>query len=99
MTEDEIRIEADKVLRDALQRAGYDYVEVKTGLDQDEAPALYVTAVLKPKSSVVDGRTFSAALTALSDALLARGESRFPYLRLHHPDDVRAPDEPRRKAS
>ena len=96
MTQEEIRVEADKVLRRELQRAGYDRVVVSEGFDHHDDPALYIKAVLKPKSPEVDGRTFSAALTALSDLLLAHGEKRFPYLSLEHPDDVRARDTARK---
>jgi hypothetical protein len=99
MTEDEIRSLADHVLRQTLGAYGYESVDVSSALDHDEAPALFVTARLKPGSPMVRGEFFAAAHGALSQALLERAETRFPYLRMWHPDDERAEDDNRRRAS
>jgi hypothetical protein len=99
MTEDEIRSLADRVLRETLGAYGYESVEVISAPDHDEAPALFVRAILKPGSAMVRGEFFAAAHAALSQALLERGETRFPYLRMWHPDDERAEDDNRRRAS
>jgi hypothetical protein len=96
MTEDEIRGLADRVLSQTLGAYGYESVEVSSALDHDEAPALFVTASLKPGSGIIRGEIFAAAHGALSQALLERGETRFPYLRMRHPDDERAEFDNRR---
>ncbi len=99
MTEEEVRTASDGILRRMLADRGYDRVEVIAALDHDDLPALFITAVLKPRSPLVRGADFSAVLTDISQMLLERGERRFPYLQLSHPDDERSEDDWRREAS
>jgi len=80
----------DYVLRDKLGPYGLDHVEAKAGIDHDGEPALFIDAILKPNSQLVAGKIYAEVLGALSDALLKRGERRFPYLSLRHPDEERA---------
>jgi len=77
----------EDVLRETLGTHGFDHAEIKVDSDHDGDEALFIDAILKPKSPLVEGETYSGALGALSNALLKNGELRFPYLRLHHPDD------------
>ena len=76
----------EDVLRETLGAHGFDHAEVKVDWDHDGDEALFIDAILKPKSPLVEGETYSGALGALSNALLKNGELRFPYLSLHHPD-------------
>ncbi len=80
----------DDVLRKTLGAYGYDHADVKPGEDHDGEPALFIDAVLKPNSKLVEAEIYSEAHRALSDVLLKNGERRFPYLYLRHPDDERA---------
>lgn len=77
----------DAVLREKLGSYGFDHAEVKADVDHDGEPALFIDAVLKPNSQLVEGKIYSEAIGALSSALLRLGERRFPYLLLRHPDD------------
>lgn len=86
MTEVPIAV-IDAVLRETLGPYGFDHAEVKAGVDHDGEDALFIDAILKPESPLVEGKTYSEALGALSRALLSRNDPRFPYLMLRHPDD------------
>ena len=77
----------DDVLRETLGAHGFDHAETKVDWDHDGEEALFIDAILKPNSPLVKAEAYSGALGALSDALLKNGDRRFPYLRLHHPDD------------
>jgi hypothetical protein len=76
----------DSILRETLGPHGFDHAEVKVGYDHDDEEALFIDAILKPNSPLVEADAYSGALGALSDALLKNGDRRFPYLSLHHPD-------------
>jgi hypothetical protein len=76
----------DDVLRAKLGPHGFDHADVRVDLDHDGEEALFIDAVLKPNSPLVEGKIYSKALGALSDALLKHGERRFPYLMLRHLD-------------
>src|SRR4051794_6308020 len=93
MTEDEVRTLTDQALRDTLGRFGFERSQVSSDPDHDGEPALFVIAVFKPGSGPIPGKASNDALGALSDALLARGEGRFPYLSHHYPDDERPEDQ------
>ncbi len=75
----------DAVLKEMLGSHGFDHSDVRADYDHDGEEALFIDAILKPKTPVVEGKAYSAALGALSNALLARGDRRFPYLALRHP--------------
>lgn len=87
MTDEEVRSIADGVLHETLGPFGYTKVLVRSGFDHDGDPALFLRAHFKPGSGPVPGKPSSTALSALSDALFAKGEARFPYLRHFYPDD------------
>ncbi|MGA3307717.1 MAG: hypothetical protein ABSD08_03750 [Xanthobacteraceae bacterium] len=76
----------DAVLRETLGPYGFDHSDVRADYDHDGEEALFIDAILKPNSDV-EGKIYSAALGALSNALLERRDRRFPYLMLRHPDD------------
>lgn len=92
MTDDEVRSVADIILRDKLGQFGFDASQVTSGRDHDGDPALFIVAGFKPGSGPVPGKASNEALGALSDALLAKGEERFPYLSHRYPDDERPED-------
>lgn len=86
MSEDLTRI-IDDVLRTKLGPHGFDHAEVKEGADHAGEDALFIDAFLKPNSALVGGRVANEAHGAVSDALLERGERRFPYFLIRYPDD------------
>ena len=94
MTDEEVRAVADRVLRQTLGSFGYTKVLVRSGYDHDGDPALFLRAHFKPGSGPVPGGPSNGALSALSDALYARGEHRFPYLTHYYPDDEFPEDVP-----
>lgn len=95
VSDNEIRKIADAALRDALRDAGFVESEVRFGLDHDGERAIFVAARFRAGSGPIGGSASIRAMRALSDALLARGEERFPYLINEYPDDERPEDEPR----
>jgi hypothetical protein len=90
MTDDEVRRLADDTLRKALAQPGYEKIDVRSGFDSDGDPALFVDVWLAPETPIVDASVYADAIVALRASLARRGESRFPYLLMIHPDD----DEP-----
>ena len=84
---------ADKVLSKALRANGYERVTVRSGIDHDDEPALFVDAIVKENTAVISGEAFASALGALRNALLQHDEVRFPYLLFVHPDD-KYPNDP-----
>ena len=87
MTEREIRIIANEILQATLGTHGFDRADVADDLDADGIEAVRVTAHFKPGSQPADGRAALAALAGLHAKLLAKGETRIPYLRYDYPDD------------
>jgi hypothetical protein len=77
----------EEVLRRTLGPYGFDHAEVRVAPDHAGDEALFIDAVLKPKSGLVGGKVSNEAHGALSDALLAHGDRRFPYMSIRHPDD------------
>lgn len=88
MTEEEVGLLADAILRDKLKSAGYDNVTVRFDEDNDGDPAIYLDANLAPDTPVVDAKIFIEAFEKLRAELIDKGELRFPYLYTKHPDDL-----------
>jgi hypothetical protein len=80
----------DAVLRETLGPYGFDYSDVRVDYDHDGEEALFIDAILRPKTPLIEGKVYSEALSALSNALLARKDRRFPYLMLRHLDEESA---------
>ena len=72
----------EHAVRTALAPVAVDAVHVAARPDHSEEDALYVTATLPEGTPLVGGKRYVDAMTALSHALMAAGEYRFPYLRL-----------------
>jgi hypothetical protein len=84
---EEIQHIAEKILVEALGAAGYDGVSIRSGVDHDGEPALFIEANLSERTPVVSGSVYGSALGALRRALLQRDEDRFPYLALVRRED------------
>lgn len=87
LTDKEAHDIAARVLGPALQSFGFDHVAVRSGLDHDGDPALFLEVFLLPSSAVVDADIFARAHGAVDDAFRAEGETRFPYFRMIWPDE------------
>ncbi len=87
LTDAEVRAIAADVLAREMRDLAFEKAEVRSDLDEDDASSLSVTAELGPGVPVLDGDVFSRIHGALHEALLARGEKRFPFFRLHRADD------------
>ena len=87
MTDDEVRAVADEVLRERLGPLGFRRALVRSGFDHHGDPALFIRAHFEPGSGPTGANPLGAALSALHDAFLERGETRFPYLSHYYPDD------------
>ncbi|MGO9743959.1 MAG: hypothetical protein ACLPN5_21070 [Roseiarcus sp.] len=93
LSEREIEQVADGVLKQALQGYGYEYVVVRSGVNFDDEPALFIDAVLDEGIPPLPGDVLSHAAAAVRRALLGRDEERFPYLSMFHPDDTYADED------
>ncbi len=85
--------EVEKALKKALGSFGLDRVEVVAGYDHDGEAALFVTAVLPPRTPPLPGDVSGSASVAVAQALENAGDERLSYLYLQRPDDERPLDE------
>lgn len=93
MNDTEIQAIADNVLRGRLGRFGFQRVEVRSGFDHSNEPAVYIDAVLGEGAPALEPDTLMDANVALSNALLEKGEDRFPYLYMKRLGDDDRPDD------
>ena len=85
----------EKVLRKEFGSFGLDHVELKAGRDHDGDPAVFVTAVLPPKSPPMPGDISAAASLAIANVMEGAGDERLSYLYIQRPDDERPVEESR----
>lgn len=83
----------EKVLRKEFGSFGLDHVELKAGRDHDGDPAVFVTAVLPPKSPPMPGDISAAASLAIASLMEGAGDERLSYLYIQRPDDERPVEE------
>lgn len=88
MTDDEIRILTQSALVKAMGTEAPTEIIVKSGFDHDGDAALFIDAILAPKAGLVPGEKSNSAIWSVRSSLVEKGELRFPYLNLKHPDDV-----------
>lgn len=93
MNDVEIQVIADRVLRSQLGRFGYQRAEVRSGHDYSDEPAVYIDAVLGEGAPSLEQNTLMDAHLALSNALLEKGEERFPYLQTKRLGDDDRPED------
>ncbi len=80
--ETELGAIAAGALRVAMRELPFEGVEVTVARDWSDEPSIFVVAKLGPGVPPLDGALFSRIHGALHEALLAKGECRFPYFRL-----------------
>jgi hypothetical protein len=89
MSDASVRLIED-ALRATLGSHGLDTIEVRAEEDHDGEPSLFIDAILKPNTPLIEAEVYNEAHRVVSDALLNSGDRRFPYLFLRHPDEERA---------
>ncbi|WP_159730269.1 hypothetical protein [Methylosinus sp. Ce-a6] len=98
MMTEAMRHAIDDALRRALGPARFDHVDVREDYDHADEPALFLDIVTKTGADDLSARESIETQMAVSNALLALGDTRFPYLSFKFPgdeyavDDIRAPD-------
>ena len=99
LTDQKIEKLAAGVLRLALQGYGYHHVNVHSGPDYDDTPAVFIDVVLQEHTPAVRGDVINSAATSLRRELLKYDELRFPYLSLVHPDEANGDEEPQSQST
>lgn len=84
MNDIEINALLEPVLRDKLGASHFERSEVRSGVDHDGDPVLYVTVHYRPGQAASD---LSPAVLAVLRKLRENGEERIPLLRPRYPDD------------
>lgn len=98
MMTDAVRHAIDDALLRALGPSSFDHVDVREDYDHAEEPALFLDIVTKTSADLLSAKALIETQMAVSDALLALGDTRFPYVSFKFPgdqyatDDIRAPD-------
>ncbi len=89
LTGDDIKAIADAVLGSEMADLGFEGVAVRHREIYPDEPSLFVRAkVAEEVPTPFDARRFSHLHGVLHNALLARGEERFPYFSLNRAGDV-----------
>ena len=73
----------ESAVRKALDPIPVEAITVEQRLDSGDEEALYVAVTLPIGTPLVGGQRYIATMTAVSAALIAIGEQRFPYVRLN----------------
>ena len=89
----------ENAVRKALHPVSVESVAVEHRRDHADEEALYVVVTLPTGTPPVGGRRYMGAMTAVSDALIAIGEQRFPYVRLNRAGEEMADETDRSDAS
>src|SRR5436305_13269754 len=79
--------DVEEVLRKEFASLGLDDVKLEAGRDQDRDAAVFVTAVLPPKSPRMPGEISGAASVAIAHLMERAGDERLSYLYIQRPDD------------
>lgn len=89
LTDDDIKVIADAVLGSEMADLGFEGVEVRHREIYPDERSLFVRAkVAEEVPAPFDARRFSYLHGVLHNALLARGEERFPHFSLNRAGDV-----------
>jgi hypothetical protein len=98
MTDEEIKQLVMPILRRRLGNYGFESAEVRSGLDHDGDPVVFVTARYRAGAPELDAAQALDAMVEISDNLREKGETRFSHLTHFHPDDLPSDDDaPRAK--
>ena len=86
-------------VRNALDPVTVESVAIEHRRNNADEDALYVLVTLPIDTPLIGGQRYISAMTAVSDALIAVGEQRFPYLRLSRAGEETAEESDRPEAS
>ena len=89
----------EEALVEALGTYGVDHVELRSGLDHDGEPALFITAFLRQRTPPIPGSVSVSANVAVSQVMRTSGDDRLSYLYIRRPDDDRPEEEEKSRAS
>ncbi|HVB89559.1 MAG TPA: hypothetical protein VND97_05110, partial [Beijerinckiaceae bacterium] len=76
MQDDKVKTIADRILRAHLASFDYEGVDVRSGYDQDDEPALFIDAILGANAPAALGSALIDAHYQINKELLADGEER-----------------------
>jgi len=89
LTDDDIKAIADAVLGSEMADLGFEGVEVRHREIYPDEPSLFIRAkVAEEVPAPFDAKRFGRLRGVLHNALLARGEERFPHFSLNRAGDV-----------
>lgn len=81
-----IRSTIEGALHAALKPIVFETIEIVSGHDHADEEALFIVVELPSSTPPIDGDRYLSTVTGVSDALLAIGERRFPYVKLRRLD-------------
>jgi len=81
-----VSAEIQRLLRERLNRYGFERAVINSGSDHTGDPALFIDAYYHLAGEPVKTIEILHFLTELRNVLVSKGERRFPYLR-HHFDE------------
>lgn len=87
MGDETLRELIEPVLRAHMNSVAFDHADVRSGVDHDGDPALFIAVHYRPGQEPLKAEVTMNAASAVRDVLLARGEIRFPYISYLSPSD------------
>ncbi|KAF2991304.1 hypothetical protein MJC1_01653 [Methylocystis sp. MJC1] len=87
------RCAIERALIQTLGPSAIDHVVIREELNHADEEALFLEVVMKRSDQPLSTDKSIDARVAVSDALLAIRDSRFPYMKFTHPEDVSVEDE------
>lgn len=97
MTADEVRVLADTTLRPVLGDRNVEQIVVREQDDWTGDPALYIDVFVDPALDALDAGQWLNARLRLSDQLIERGETRFPFFSLTDREEQASAEAERQK--
>ena len=88
----------ETAVRKALKPVPVESVAIEGRPNNADEDALYILVTLPIDTPLIGGQRYIGAMTAVSDALIAVGEQRFPYLRLSRAGEQTAEESDRPEA-
>ncbi len=86
MSDAELTALLEPIVRKWLSPQGLRFVEVRSGLDHDGEPSIFLDAVHSARSDEIDPDAVLGAIGEMQAALVSQEDLRFPYLRHSIPD-------------
>jgi hypothetical protein len=87
MNDTEIKDLIEPVLHAALENHGFESAEVRSGLDHDGDPVLFIKLRFGPPAHMLSGAEANNVLALTGRLLVQHGEERFPHMDYSFPAD------------